>query len=99
MAAGRRRRTPQLVLLLIHPPISLLYLFAMHSGGLEPRLVPMMLLGLFPVMALLLDVVYRIKGTPQRPRDLLVTTLTLVEIVWAILCVAMVNFAIVWRLQ
>ena len=91
MAASRRTRTAQLALLLFHPPVSLIYISAMRSGGLEPRLLPVVLLGLFPVIALLLDVVYRMNLRPRRPRDLMVTALVLGEVCWAGFCIAIVN--------
>jgi hypothetical protein len=93
MAASRRTRTAQLALLLFHPPISVLYLVTMRGGGVEPRLLPVVLLGLFPLMALLLDVVYRMSIRSRRPRDVLVTALALGEVLWAVLCIAAVNAA------
>ena len=91
MAASRRTRTTQLALLLFHPPVSALYLTAVQRGGLEPRLLPVVFLALFPLMALLLDVTYRMNVRPRRPQDVLVSVLAVVEVVWALLCIVIVN--------
>jgi len=98
MVARGTRRAWRVALLLPHPPLSLLYLFAMRAGRVRPHLGPVIGLAVFPLAALLLGIGLR-AGKSVKSLDALVTALAVVELVWALACIAIVNVAAVWRLS
>ena len=100
MAARGPRGAWRLVLLLPHPPLSLLYLLAIRTGRLPPVVSVAVGLAVFPLLSLLLGLRGRTEGMTKQPRgNPLLTALAIVEIFWAFLCITIVNIAVVWRLS
>ena len=100
MAARGPRGAWRLALLLPHPPLSLFYLFAMRSGRVPPAISVAVALAVFPALSLLLGLPGRAAETPDGRRgSRLLTALAIVELLWALVCIAIVNVAAVWRLS
>jgi hypothetical protein len=77
----------QTVLLLLHPPLTLLYLVAVRGGWVAPSYVPVAILALAPLAVLL-------RGGRTRWRVMAAA----LELAWAILAAMSVGFAIAWQL-
>ena len=100
MAARAPGRAWRLALLLPHPPLSLLYLLAIRTGRLRPIVAVAVGLAILPLLSLLLGFRHGTgDASEQRRGDFLVTALAVVEILWALVCIAIVNIAVAWRLS
>jgi hypothetical protein len=100
MAARAPRRAWRLALLLPHPPLSLLYLLAIRGGRLPPVVAVAVGLAILPLLSLLLGFRQGAgEASEQRRGDFLLTSLALVEILWALVCIAIVNIAVAWHLS
>ena len=85
-------------LLLPFPVLSLGYLFAVRAGTLEPRYAPLIVLAALPAAALVTGVLgLRAAAAGEGGWQIGVVVLAVVELVWAVLALAMVGFAIAWR--
>ena len=87
---GVSRPSWQTVLLLLQPPLTLLYLLAVRGGWLVPSYIPVAVLAVFPLAVLLL-------GRTAEGSRWLVAAAAL-EIGWALLAAMSVGFAIAWQL-
>jgi hypothetical protein len=82
-------------LLVPHPPLSLLYLFAVRHGRVHPRFAPLVVLAAFPVAALA-GAVRRLAAGPRSERSSAIAILcaAVIEVGWAVLALAIVGIAI-----
>jgi hypothetical protein len=99
MAARGRRRAWRLALLLPHPPLSLLYLLAIRTDRLPPVVSVAVALAALPLLSLLLGLRGRTEDPRERSGSPVLAALAVVELLWALLCIAIVNVAVVWRLS
>jgi hypothetical protein len=99
MSARAPRRAWRLALLLPHPPLSLLYLLAIRSGRLPPLVAVAVGLAVLPLLSLLLGFWGRGDDPRERSRSPVLTALAVGELLWALLCITIVNVAEVWRLS
>jgi hypothetical protein len=81
------RRRWQTVLLLLQPPLTLLYLLAVRGGWAVPSYLPIAILALCPIAAFLLG-----------GRRGWIAAVAMLEIGWAVLAAMSVGWAIAWRL-
>ncbi len=99
MAAGGPRRAWRLALLLPHPPLSLLYLLAIRTGRLPAVVAVAVALAVLPLLSLLLGLRGRTEDPTHGHGSRWLTVLAVAELLWALLCIAIVNVAQVWRLS
>jgi hypothetical protein len=84
-------------LLLPFPPLSLLYLLAVRAQRVRPGFGPVLGLALLPLAASILGLVALRRTTGSVPRQVMLLTVALAEILWALCALAMVGFAIARR--
>ena len=94
---GSRGKLWQALLLLPHPPLSLLYLTAVREERLEPSFTPLLALGVFPVSAALASAFRFTRARHLDRAEVALAVLALLETVWAVLALAMAGFTIAWR--
>jgi drug/metabolite transporter (DMT)-like permease len=93
------RRTLWLLLLLLpQPPLSLAYLMAIRARQIEPSFLPPLVLALAPLAAAIgsAATLLRERNAP-RTRLWILLVAGVAELLWAVLTLAMVGFAIAWR--
>jgi len=85
-------------LLLPFPVLSVGYLFAIRTGTLEPRCAPLIVLAALPAAALVGGVL-GLRAAPAGAGGWQVGVIAVaaLELLWAVLALAMVGFAIAWR--
>ena len=84
-------------LLLPFPPVSLLYLLAVHADRVTPGFGPMAVLATLPVAAAILGLVGLRRTTRGMRRQVMLLAAALAEIVWALCALAMVGFEVARR--
>lgn len=94
---GRRSTLWQVLLLLPHPPLSLLYLTAVREERIAPSFTPLLVLGAFPVFAALASTVRFARSRRLDRVQLALAGLAAIEVGWAVLALAMAGFTIAWR--
>ena len=81
-------------LLMTYPAASLAYLFAVRAGAIAPRFEVAGLLALAPLAA---SPIALRAWQSERPRAWLLVTAAVLELLWALLTLAITGFAIAWR--
>jgi hypothetical protein len=85
------------LLLVPQPPLSFAYLMAVRARQIEPSFLPPMLLAAFPLAAAGLSA-YRLFRDRARARfSWLALGVSVIELLWAMLTLSIVGFAIAWR--
>jgi hypothetical protein len=87
----------QVGLLLLHPPLSAAYLLALRAGWLAPSFFPPLFAAAAPLASAVLGTVRLARGG-ERGRAILLLATALFEVVWAVVVLAIVGFAIAWRM-
>ena len=83
------------LLLVPHPPLSLLYLLAVRHGRVHPQFAPLVVLSAFPVLALAFAVRRLAAGRRnERGMSIAILCAALIEIAWAVLALSIVGIAI-----
>jgi len=86
----------QLVLLLPHPILTLLYLFAVRAGRVHPSFVPVGALVLLPLLSTLVGAAQlrRLDDASPRGGQIVLLALAALEMSFTVLAMAVVGFAI-----
>ncbi|GIW42617.1 MAG: hypothetical protein KatS3mg076_3194 [Candidatus Binatia bacterium] len=88
----------QAVLLSVHPVISVGYLLSIRRELLPPSFVPALLLAVLPVLSILLGTSrYRTLDLEGRRTQWILFVLAAAELLWAVVALAMVGFAVALR--
>ena len=89
----------QVLLLLPHPILTVLYLVAVRSGSLLPRFVPVMALVVLPLVSAGVGVAWlrRPESAASRGGQVALLALAALEVSFTVLAMAVIGFAIGFR--
>lgn len=79
------------------PVFSLAYLWAGRCGWVHPKLLPLIVVGLFPAAAAAGTVRRLVRGSPHFRADVFTAGVALLELAWAALTMAIAATAAAWR--
>jgi hypothetical protein len=91
-----RRSVSQLVLLVSHPLLTVLYLVALRAGHVDPSFAPVVAIGALPLVSAAIGAVNLGAMPAPRPRSgqILLLAVALLEVSLTVLAAAVVGFAI-----
>ena len=86
----------QLVLLLTHPILTVLYLVLLRSGAVRPSFVPVVAFALLPVLAAAVGIAWlrRPDAAASRGGQIVLLAFAVLEVSFTVLAMAVVGFAI-----
>ena len=92
----RRAFLFQLVLLVLHPILTILYLLVIRSGSVTPSFVPVMACALLPIIAAVVGIgaLRRPEAATSRGGQVVLLALAALEVSFTVLAMAVVGFAI-----